>query len=172
MTDTMSRMGLHDFFIDGLEEIYDAEKRFMKCFAALGLAAVSKELQHALISHGAVTEKHLGHLEAILDRFHHQPGAGTCLLVENLTDKASGMIRRIETGTALRDVAIFCLVKVIQHYKIAIYSSLVSLSAEMKHSKVTVLLEECLSDEKDIEEYLTKIAGDFIGPAAKDAGLK
>lgn len=47
MTDHMKRMDLKDFFIDSLEDIHDAEKKFMTCFAALGIAAVNEFLGSA-----------------------------------------------------------------------------------------------------------------------------
>lgn len=172
MIDEPKIMGLQDFFIDGLEEIYDAERKFTKCSAALGIAAVNEELKSLLTSHAVITEKHLGHLDAILTRLAHQAGAGNCALIGCLSDKASEMMRRTETGTALRDVAVLNLVQVIQHYKIATYGNLVTLAIETKHQKITTLLEECLNDEIQTKADLTEIGRRFIYPAAKAVDLK
>ena len=172
MIDEPKTMGLQDFFIDGLEEIYDAERKFTKCSAALGIAAVSEELKTILTSNSAITEKHMGHLDAILNRLSHPAGAGNCALIACLSDKASEMMRRTETGTALRDVAVLNLVQVIQHYKIASYRNLVALATEMKHQKIATLLEECLSDEINTKTGLVEIGRRFIYPAAKAEDLK
>ena len=172
MVDEPKTMGLQDFFIDGLEEIYDAERKFTKCSAALGIAAVNEELKTLLTSHSVITEKHLGHLDAILNRLAHRAGAGNCALISCLSDKASEMMRRTETGTALRDVAVLNLVQVIQHYKIATYGNLVILAIETKHQKITTLLEDCLNDEIQTKADLTEIGRRFIYPAAKAEDLK
>jgi ferritin-like metal-binding protein YciE len=172
MVDEPKTMGLQDFFIDGLEEIYDAERKFTKCSAALGIAAVSEELKKILTSNSAITEKHIGHLDAILNRLAHPSGTGNCTLISCLSDKASEMMRHTETGTALRDVAVLNLVQVIQHYKIATYRNLVALATEMKHQKIATLLEECLSDEINTKTGLIEIGRRFIYPAAKAEDLK
>jgi ferritin-like metal-binding protein YciE len=172
MIDEPKTMGLQDFFIDALEEIYDAERKFTKCSAALGIAAVNEELKTILTSHSAITEKHLGHLAAILNRLAHPAGTGTCAFIVCLSDKASEMMRRTETGTALRDVAVLNLVQIIQHYKIATYGNLVTLATATKHQKITTLLEECLNDEIKTKTDLTEIGRRFIYPAAKAEDLK
>lgn len=161
-----NRIGLEDFFLNGLEDVYDAERKFMKCFAALGIAAGHEVLKEILVLNMITTEKHLGHLEAILKRFNRDGTNGKCEIVGCLTEKAAGMIRNMETGTPLRDVALICLVQVIQHYKIASYGNLMSLAIEMNHNKVKVLIEECLNDEKKTDRYLTVIAREFINPSA------
>lgn len=172
MADEPKIMGLQDFFIDGLEEIYDAERKFTKCAAALGIAAVSEELKTMLTSQVAITEKHLRHLEAILNRLAHAAGSGNCALIGCLSDQASEMMRRTETGTALRDVAVLNLVQVIQHYKIAAYRNLLALATEMKCQKITALLEECLNDEIRTKTGLLEIGRRFVYPAAKAEDLK
>ncbi len=161
------RMGLEDFFLDGLEDVYDAEKKFMKCFAALGIAAGHDILKEVLVLNMQTTEKHLGHLMAILARFNRDGTNGKCEIVGCLTEKASEMIKNMETGTPLRDVAVVCLVQIIQHYKISSYGNLMSLADELCHHKVRLLIQECLQDEKRTDLQLTEIARNFINPAAK-----
>jgi ferritin-like metal-binding protein YciE len=172
MAEETKRIGLQDFFIKGLEEIYDAERKFIKCSAALGIAAVNEALKGILTSHSAITEKHLGHLEAILARLAHPVGTGTCVLTSSFSDQASEMMKHTETGTALRDLAVLNLVQVIQSYKIATYSHLVALATEMKHQKIKALLEECLNDEIKTKSGLMETGRRFIYPAAAAEDLK
>lgn len=167
MKELGKRIGLEDFFLDGMEDIYDAERKFMKCFAALGIAAGHEILKEILVFNINITEKHLGHLKAILARFNRDGSNGKCEIVGCLTEKASAMIRDMETGSPLRDVALICLVQIIQHYKIASYGNLMSLATEMNHQKVKILIEECLQDEKRTDLYLTEVARNFINPSAK-----
>ncbi|WP_316751159.1 DUF892 family protein [Pedobacter gandavensis] len=167
MKEIRKRPGLEDFFLNGLEDIYHAERNFMKCFAALGIAAAHEALMEVLMVNMQTTEKHLGHLSAIMERFDRDGSHGKCEIVGCLTEKAAEMIRDLETGSPLRDVALICLIQIIQHYKIACYGNLMSLATELQHHKVKILLEECLLDEKRTDLYLTEIARNFINPAAK-----
>ncbi|MBB2148698.1 DUF892 family protein [Pedobacter gandavensis] len=166
MKDIRKRIGLEDFFFNRLADIYDAERRFMKCFAALGIAAGHDMLKEILVLNIRTTQKHLGHLSAIMERFNRDETNGRCEIVGCLTEQASDLIRDLETGSPLRDVALICLVQMIQHYKIASYGNLMSLAVELNHQKVKLLIEECLVDEKRLDFYLTEIARNFINPAA------
>lgn len=171
MAEKVKKMGLQDFFIYGLEEVYDAEKKFMKCFAALGITAVGLELRNALTAHSIIMENHKADLEVILNSFSRRLERGHCGIASCLADKASDMIRLVETGTALRDVAIICLVQIIQHYKISCYGSLLSLTYDTGNMRIHAIIEKCLDEEKKMDRYLTEIAKDFVNPAAKNESI-
>jgi len=168
MEGNLEKMGLREFLIDGLEEIYDAEEKFVKCFAALGMVAVNEELKNMLISHSEVTEKHCSRLKQICKQLQCDPGEGNCVIVGCLLDKAAVLIKRVETGSALRDVAIVFLIQTIEHYRIATYGNLASLALEMKYFDIHSLLRQCLADEQETDRFLTRIAKEIINPAANN----
>lgn len=167
MAEKRGKIRLHDLFMEGMEEIYDAEKRFMKCFAALIIAGGQDSLKRILTTHATIAEKHIAYLERLFNELNHKGRSGYCSLVSGLTGKASAMIRTVETGTALRDVAIIWLAQVIQHYKIASYGNLASLAIEMNYEHSRKLIEECLADEKEMDHVLTEIARGEVNPAAQ-----
>lgn len=167
MEGQLKKKGLYDFFIQCLQDLYCAEKKSVKCFAALSIASYTEELQHALRSQAEEATNHLERLELIFTLLEHQPEKGKCGVIEILSEKAADIVKSVETGTALRDAAIIYAVQLIEHYKIASYGSIVSLMGEIGYPDAEVLLNQCLADEKNADGYLTQIALNFINPAAK-----
>lgn len=155
------------FFIQCLQDLYSAEKKFVKCAAALSIAAYTQELRSALLAQSHEAEMHVERLEMVFSLLDRKPGEGRCKIVEILSDKSAEIVKTVETGTALRDAAIIYAVQLIAHYKIASYGSLISLLGELECDSAQVLLERCLSEEKNADGYLTQIAINFINPAAK-----
>ncbi|MET1055386.1 MAG: DUF892 family protein [Pedobacter sp.] len=159
--------GLFKFFAECLQDLYNAEKKFVKCAAALSIAAYTEELQNALVSQSQVSETHVVRLEQVFKLIDIHPGEGKCKIVELLSDKSADIVKTVETGTALRDAEIIYAVQLIAHYKIACYGSLISLLEEIEEDSAEVLLERCLAEEKHADTYLTRLAITVINPAAK-----
>ncbi|WP_367866475.1 DUF892 family protein [Pedobacter sp. WC2423] len=168
MVDKLKAQGLQDFFIQCLQDLYISEKKLVKCAAALSIAAFTEELQRALIEQSEEASLHVQRLDMVFDLMNQQPGEGKCHIIEILSDKAASIVKTLETGTALRDAAIIYAVQLIAHYKIASYGSLISLLEELDYPKAQMILKECLAEEKASDAYLTKIAVDFINPAAQN----
>jgi len=166
MAEQLKERGLINFFTQCLQDLYSAEKKCVKCAAALSIAAYTEELQSALISQSHAAESHLVRLELVFRQLKKEPSDGKCKIIEILSEKSAEIVKTVETGTALRDAAIIYAVQLIIHYKIASYGSLISLLDEIGDDSAQVLLERCLVDEKTADAYLTQIAIDFINPAA------
>ncbi|MCX2479830.1 DUF892 family protein [Pedobacter sp. MC2016-15] len=167
MAGQLKEGGLFEFFTACLQDLYNAEKKFVKCAAALSIAAYTVELQTALLSQSQESEKHIERLEQVFKHLTLVPGEGKCKIIELLSDKSADIVKTVETGTALRDTAIIYAVQLIGHYKIACYGSLISLLEEIEEDNAQVLLERCLSDEKHADTQLTQLAILVINPAAK-----
>jgi ferritin-like metal-binding protein YciE len=164
--------GLFDFFTQCLQDLYGAEKKVVKCYAALSLASFTPELQSALSGQSEEANSHISRLELIFGLLEHKPGKCRCEIIELLSDKAASIVKTVETGTALRDAEIIYAVQLIAHYKIASYGSLVSLMGEIGYPDAEMLLAQCLTEEKNADSYLTQIALNFINPAAKKESEK
>lgn len=167
MAGHLKRGGLFNFFTACLQDLYNAERKFVKCAAALSIAAYTEELQTALLSQSHESETHIEKLELVFKLLAIPPVAGKCKVIELLSDKSADIVKTVETGTALRDAAIIYAVQQIEHYKIACYGSLISLLEEIEEDSAEVLLERCLAEEKHADAYLTRIAINVINPAAK-----
>lgn len=167
MADQQKELGLTDFFIQCLQDLYGAERKFIKCAAALSIAAYTEELQTALTAQSHEAETHIDRLEHVFKLLNSHPGEGKCKIIEILSEKSADIVKTVETGTALRDAAIIYAVQLIAHYKIASYGTLISLLEELEGDSAQVLLERCLAEEKNADSHLTQIAINVINPAAK-----
>jgi ferritin-like metal-binding protein YciE len=159
--------GLFDFFIQCLQDLYGAEQKVHKCYAALSLASFTPELQNVMSFLSEQANSHLSRLDLIFKMLDSQPGQCRCEIIELLSEKAASIVRNVETGTALRDAEIIYAVQLVAHYKIASYGSLVSLMAEIGYPDAEILLDQSLTEEKNADNNLSKIALDFVNPAAK-----
>jgi ferritin-like metal-binding protein YciE len=162
----MEQAGLMNFFLTGLMDLYLAEKKFVKSFIALSIAAYTDELRSALNSPSTEAETHQERLMLVLDSLKAKPGKRECKIVTALVAKARDLIKKNEPGTVMRDAAISYVAQHIEHYKIASYTVLLELSKELNLEQASVLLEQCLKEERDTAAYLSQIAGNIINPAA------
>jgi ferritin-like metal-binding protein YciE len=167
MADRIETNGLLDFFLERTLDLYHAEKMFMKCFVALSIAAFTDELSKALNTPSTEAEAHIDRLEQILKSLDKKIVKRECEVVTSLAHKADGLIRKNEPGTAMRDAAMIYAAQLIEHYKIASYEVLHAAAAELQLEQASMLLEQCLTEEKQTSAYLTQISRNIINPAAK-----
>jgi ferritin-like metal-binding protein YciE len=167
MSDQNKEPGLLNFFIQCLQDLYAAEKKFVKCATALSIASYTKELQDALMSQSKEAEQHVERLDFIFKLMEKKAGEDKCMIIDMWSEKSACILKTVETGTAVRDSAIIYTVQLIAHYKIASYGSLIPLAAEIGYPEARVFLEQGLADEKNADAYLSQIATNFINHAAK-----
>jgi ferritin-like metal-binding protein YciE len=166
MKDKVEDTGLLDFFLERTVDLCQAERQFMKCFVALSIAAFTDELRIALDTPSTEAESHIGRLEQILSSLGRKETKMECEVVASLAKKSNGLIKKNEPGTPMRDAAIVYSAQLIQHYKIASYSVLQPIAEELNLEQASMLLEQCLTEEKNTSAYLTQIAQNIINPAA------
>lgn len=167
MSDQTKEPGLVNFFVQCLQDLYAAEKKFVKCAAALSIAAYTEELQGALLAQSKEAELHVQRLELVFKMMDKKAGEDKCMIIDMWSEKSACILKTVETGTAVRDSAIIYTVQLIAHYKIASYGSLIPLVEEIGFPDARVFLEQCLADEKNADAYLSQIAMNFINHAAK-----
>lgn len=168
MADLIVNNGLLAFFLERMLNLYDAEKKFMKCFVALSISAYADELRSALDVPSTEAESHISRLEMILKSLNKKPVGKACEIVAALTEKSNNLIKKNEPGTAMRDAAIIYAAQLIEHYKIASYGILHQIALELKLEQAQLLLGKCLEDEKNTSAYLSQIAQNITNPAASN----
>lgn len=166
MKDKVEDTGLLDFFLERTLDLCQAEKEFMKCFVALSIAAYTDELRIALDTPSTEAETHVGRLDLILSSLGKKKTKMECEVVAALADKSKALIKKNEPGTPMRDAAIVYAAQLIQHYLIACYGVLLPIAKELNLEQASLLLEQCLTEEKNTSAYLTQISQNIINPAA------
>ena len=153
-----NQSALLELFIDGIKDLYWAEKHLRKALPKMQSAATSEELQNAFESHLEQTEEHVARLEEIFQILEEKPQAKKCDAMEGLVSEGETIVEETEEGTATRDVGLIMAAQKIEHYEIASYGSLAQLAKTLGKDDIAEILESTLTEEKETDELLTGIA--------------
>lgn len=157
---------LKDFMIDGLKDLYWAEKALVKALPKMAKNATSKKLKEAIEGHLEETKTHVQRLEAAFKTLKLKPEAVKCDAMDGLLKEGEGILKETTPG-AVRDAAIIAAAQKVEHYEIASYGTLATYAKLLGEKEVLSLLLETLKDEKTCDKDLTKLAKSEINIKAK-----
>lgn len=161
--------GLRDLFIDGLKDIYWAEKALTKALPTMIKKATSEELITALTDHLAVTEEQVTRLEEVFNSIGEKAQAKKCDAMEGLIKEGSGIMESTAAGV-VRDAGIIAAGQKVEHYEIATYGTLCAFAKILGEKEAAELLLETLNEEKKADDKLTEVAEESIN--LKAAGVE
>ena len=92
----------------------------------------------------------------------------TCAGMKGVLSEGSEVLEDTEKGT-VRDVALIAAAQRVEHYEMAGYGSAREFANQLGLTDVADLLEETLSEEKEADEILTKIAKSLNKEALREA---
>jgi ferritin-like metal-binding protein YciE len=150
------------FFQDQLRDIYWAEQHLVKTIPKMVDAASSNELKSALNEHLSVTKGHVTRLEHVFDLLNQEPEANKCKAMAGIIDEGEDIIDDTEEKTDTRNVGVVFAARKVEHYEIATYSSIIQLAKALGHDDISNILEQTLSEEKEADEGLFKLAENFV----------
>jgi len=157
---------LKDFMVDGLKDLYWAEKALVKNLPKMAKNATSKKLKNAVKDHLADTKNQVKRLESAFKFLNLKPEAVKCDAMDGLLKEAVSIMEETEPG-AVRDAAIIAAAQKVEHYEIASYGTLATYAKLLGENKVMNLLLETLKEEKTCDKDLTKLAKSEINMKAK-----
>lgn len=157
---------LEEYFIDGLKDIYWAEKALTKALPRMSKAATSNELKKAIDQHLEVTKKHIGRLEKVFQQMGKKAQAKKCEAMQGLIDESESIISETKNDTFTRDAALIISAQKVEHYEIAAYGGLAQLAKTMNKKGIAGTLATTLNEEKRADDLLTKIAEKSINVEA------
>lgn len=149
---------LESFFIDGLKDIYWAEKALVKALPRMTKAATSPELKKAFQQHLDVTQKQIARLDKIFQQMGKKAQAKKCEAMQGLIEESEEIISETKDDTFTRDAALIISAQKVEHYEIAAYGGLAQLARTMNKKGIASLLATTLNEEKKADESLTRIA--------------
>jgi ferritin-like metal-binding protein YciE len=159
---------LQEFFKDQLQDIYWAEQKLVKTLPKLEEAASSAELKQAFNSHLQETKNHVSRLEKVFELIGEPAEAKKCHAIAGIADEGEEIIDETEENTAQRDVGLIFAGQKAEHYEIATYGGLVQLARTLGYADAAELLSVTLSEEKNADTTLTKIAEGGVNLQAKE----
>lgn len=157
---------LKDFMIDGMKDLYWAEKALVKNLPKMAKNSTSKHLKTAVEGHLAETKGQVKRLEDAFKALKLKPEAVKCDAMDGLLKEAEGIMEETEPG-AVRDAGIIAAAQKVEHYEIASYGTLATYAKLLGEKEVLKLLLETLKQEKTCDKDLTKLAKTEINLKAK-----
>ena len=159
---------LRDLFHNTLKDVYFAEKKIYATLPKMMKAASSPDLKSAFEKHHAETEGQIERLEQVFALIEAKPQAKTCDAIMGIVKEGEELIEEYK-GTAALDAALVAVAQAVEHYEIARYGTLRTWAEELGIDGAPELLEETLTQEKNTDVALTKMAVSVINIQAEAA---
>ncbi len=152
---------LHKLFVDGLKDIYWAEKALTKAIPKMIKNASAEELVVALTGHLEETKGQVTRLEEVFASIDEKVAAKKCAAMEGLMKEAEEIMEECEAG-GMRDAGIIAAGQKVEHYEIATYGTLRAFAEKLGHHEAARLLLKTLGEEKGADDKLTEVTAVVI----------
>jgi ferritin-like metal-binding protein YciE len=157
---------LEELFIDGLKDIYWAEKHLSKALVKMSKNATSEELTSAFEKHTAETEEHVARLEQVFEKLGKKAQAKKCAAMEGLIAEAEEILESTDKDTMVRDCGLIMAAQKVEHYEIASYGTLRNLARTLGHTEAADLFQQTLDEEGTTDKLLTELAETYVNEQA------
>lgn len=157
---------LKELFVDGLKDIYWAEKNLTKALTKMAKNTTSEELKAAFEQHTTETEEHAARVEEIFGLIGEKAQAKKCAAMEGLIEEANEILESTDKGTMVRDCGLIMAAQKVEHYEIASYGTLRNIARTLGHAEVADLLQQTLDQEGETDHKLTELAEAYVNEEA------
>ena len=161
----MSIKSLEELFEHTLQDVYFAENHIYKSLPKVIDNVSNPELKKLFEAHREETKGHIGRLEKVFEVLGKKPSGEECPAIEGITKEAEELIDEVDDKTTM-DAALIAAGQAVEHYEITRYGTLITWAEELGHDEVVSLLRDNLSEEKDADSKLTRIAEDKLNKKA------
>ena len=138
---------LRDFLLDGLKDLYWAEKALVKNLPKMEKNATSPKLKKAIQNHLKETQNQVARLEDAFKAMGEKAKAQKCDAMDGLLKEAESIMEETEPGE-IRDAAIIAAAQKVEHYEIASYGTMATYAKLLGEKEVKKLLGATLDEEK------------------------
>jgi ferritin-like metal-binding protein YciE len=148
--------GLEDLFMDGLRDIYYAEKKIVKALPKMAKGAESEELAAAFEKHLGETEVQIERLEQVFQLLGKPARGKTCPAIDGILEEGSEILQDYKGAPAL-DAGLVAAAQAVEHYEIARYGTLVTWAGMLGMTDAAAILGETLAEEEGTDEALSAL---------------
>jgi ferritin-like metal-binding protein YciE len=160
--------GLESLFLDGLKDIYYAEKKILKALPKLAKAAQSEKIGAAFEKHLKETEDQVDRLEQVFDMLGKPARGKTCPAIDGIIEEGEEILDEYK-GSAALDAGLVSAAQAVEHYEITRYGTLKRWAQELGLKDAVKLLDQTLDEEGKTDKALTGLADSFANDKAKAA---
>jgi ferritin-like metal-binding protein YciE len=148
---------LQELFLTHLQDIYHGEKQILKALPKMAKSATAPELKQAFEKHRDQTEGQVERLQRIFELMNKSARGKTCEAIEGLVEEGKEVMTEAQSGEVM-DAGLIAAAQAVEHYEIARYGTLRSWAEQLGMKEAAKLLGQILSEEKQTDELLNKIA--------------
>jgi len=160
-----SAKGLEDLFIEGLKDIYYAEKKITKALPKMAKAASSDELIAGFEKHLAETEVQVERLEQVFELLGKPARGKTCPAIDGILEEGEEIMEDYKGAPAL-DAGLVAAAQAVEHYEIARYGTLIAWAEQLGMADAAELLKATLAEEEATDEALTQLGESGVNEKA------
>lgn len=153
---------LKKLFINGLRDMYWAEKKIAKSLPQLARAATSEDLKVVFETHLTETESHINRLERIFKVLEEPAKTKKCTAMIGLINECVEIIESTEEYSTVRDWGLIFASQKIEHYEIASYGTLRTIASILRYDEAAELLQITLDEEIQANNKLNDLANAYI----------
>jgi len=157
--------GLEDMFLDGLKDIYYAEKKILKALPKMAKGAESEEVAAAFEKHREQTEEQVDRLEQIFETLGKAARGKTCPAIDGIIEEGSEILEDYKGAPAL-DAGLLAAAQAVEHYEIARYGTLCAWAEQLGMPDAAKLLKQTLQEESETDETLSRLGQGGINERA------
>ncbi|HTN62355.1 MAG TPA: ferritin-like domain-containing protein [Devosia sp.] len=168
MPATKKQKTLEDLFLEGLKDIYYAEKKILKALPKMAKASESEEASAAFEKHLAETEIQVERLEQVFEILDKPARGKTCPAIDGIIEEGSEVIEEYKGMPAI-DAGLIGAAQAVEHYEIARYGTLIAWARQLGLKDVVSLLEATLSEEVATDEALSQLGTSGVNQRAAEA---
>ncbi len=163
-----SQKTLDDLFLDGLKDIYYAEKQILKALPKMARAAQLEEAKQGFLQHRDETQGQIERLERVFEIIGKTARGKTCEAIQGIIAEAEEIIESFKDSPAL-DAGLIASAQAVEHYEIARYGTLVAWDGQLGIDEGVPLLQANLDEEGATDKKLTKLAATVANPKSQKA---
>ena len=151
-----STKGLEDLFLDGLKDIYYAEKKILKALPKMAKGAMAEDVSAAFEKHRTETEGQVDRLEQIFELLDKPARGKTCPAIDGIIEEGSEILEEYKGAPAI-DAGLVAAAQAAEHYEIARYGTLIAWAKQLDMKDAVKLLQATLEEESATDEALTAL---------------
>ena len=153
---------------DELKDLLSAEKQLTKALPKMIKKVSNEELKTALEEHLEETKNHVTRIEQAFEKMGKKAQAKKCDAMAGLVKEAEGLLEE-DADPAVMDALIIYAAQKAEHYEIATYGTLCTWADSLGQKEASELLKANMSEEKQADQKLSRIAKKVVNPKAQKA---
>jgi len=160
-----AQKGLEDLFLDGLKDIYYAEKKILKALPKMAKGAEGDEVSAAFEKHLSETEGQVARLEEVFEILGKPARGKTCPAIDGILEEGSEILEDYKGAPAI-DAGLVAAAQAVEHYEIARYGTLISWAEQLGMDDAARILKETLAEEEATDEALSALGENGVNARA------